>query len=248
MEWGDALSSEELTADDPTMHAAPAEDSGPGVKRTVEATGAYRDLGIDHLRFRPVGPGRRSLPDAAPTNREPVGQYLVGISFDHELSATEFSVVLQRLHQQERLHLLDLVVITCDDQGHTRVHESADPSMPTTALGGALWGSLIGLLLGGPIGWVAGSAVGAASGALTAKFVDIGVPDEWVAWFSETIERGATTLVVLVERLDDAALATELRRFPGARVVHTTLPDHVEARLVREALACTRGDEGTSRR
>lgn len=177
------------------------------------------------------------FPDRAPANREPVGQYLVGIGFDHELSASEFAMVLQRLHQQQRLRLLDLVVITCDDQGHTRVRETADPSVPTTALGGALWGSLIGLLLGGPIGWVAGSAVGAASGALTARFVDLGVPDDWVAWFRETIERGATTLVVLVEHLDDAALATELRRFPGARVLHTTLPGHVEARLVREAHA-----------
>lgn len=173
--------------------------------------------------------------DAAPPDSDHVGQYLVGIGFDHELSAAEFSLVLQRLHEQGRLQLRDLVVITCDDQGHTRVRETADPSVPTTALGGALWGSLVGLLIGGPIGWVAGSAVGAASGALTAKFVDLGVPDEWVAWFRETIDRGATTIVVLVEHLDDAALATELRRFPGARVVHTTLPANVEARLVSQA-------------
>jgi len=176
-------------------------------------------------------------PSDRPDGAEPVSQYLVGISFDQELSATEFSVVLQRLQQQGRLRLRDLVVISCDDEGRTRVRETADPSVPTTALSGALWGSLIGLLFGGPIGWVAGSAVGAASGALTAKLVDIGVPDEWVAWFRDTIDRGATTLVALVERLDDAALATELRRFPEARVVHTTLPANVEARLVREAHA-----------
>jgi uncharacterized membrane protein len=176
-------------------------------------------------------------PSDGPDGAEPVSQYLVGVSFANELSATEFSVVLQRLQQQGRLRLRDVVVITCDEGGHTRVHETADPSVPASALGGALWGSLVGLLVGGPIGWVAGSAVGAASGALTAKFVDLGVPDEWVAWFRETIDRGATTLVALVERLDDAALATELRRFPEARVVHTTLPANVEARLMRESHA-----------
>ncbi len=164
-------------------------------------------------------------------------QHLVGISFGHELSAAEFLLSLRRLHDQGHLQLLDAVFISGDEEGKTRVRETADPSVPQSAVGGALWGSLIGLLLGGPIGWVAGAAVGSASGALTAKFVDLGVPDAWVDWFRQTVDAGDTTLVVLVQQLDASALAAELRRFSGAQIVHTTLPPYVEERLAREASA-----------
>ena len=62
-------------------------------------------------------------------------------------------------------------------------------------MSGALWTGLFGLLLGGPVGWIAGAAIGAGAGAVTAKVVDLGISDEWVAWFREAVQPGTATVV-----------------------------------------------------
>ena len=82
---------------------------------------------------------------------------------------------------------------------------------------------LFGLLLGGPVGWIAGAAVGAGAGAVAAKVVDLGVPDEWVAWFRDAVQPGTSTLVLLVTQLDREALMAELARFSGAHLVYANL-------------------------
>jgi hypothetical protein len=52
-----------------------------------------------------------------------------------------------------------------------------------------------------------------------------------VQWFRESVQPGTTTVVLLLENLDVGALATELQRFPFARLVHTTLPEYSLRRL-----------------
>ena len=94
-----------------------------------------------------------------------------------------------------------------------------------------MWTSLLGLLFGGPVGWLVGGAVGAGVGAVTAKVVDLGIPDEWEKRFREAVEPNTTTVVLLLENLDVGALANELARFPFARLVHTTLPEGSLSRL-----------------
>ena len=69
-----------------------------------------------------------------------------------------------------------------------------------------------------------------------AKVIDLGVPDEWVAWFRDAVQPGTVTVVLLLEDLDVGALAQELTRFPFARLVHTTLPE-ASMRLLEESLA-----------
>ena len=73
------------------------------------------------------------------------------------------------------------------------------------------------------MGWVVGAGVGAGTGAVAAKIIDHGVSDEWVAWFRDAIASGTTTLALLVEDLEPAALVTELERFAGARLVYANL-------------------------
>jgi hypothetical protein len=45
------------------------------------------------------------------------------------------------------------------------------------------------------------------------------------------VQPSTTTVVLLLENLDVGALATELQRFPFARLVHTTLPEYSLRRL-----------------
>ncbi|HEY8546910.1 MAG TPA: DUF1269 domain-containing protein [Acidimicrobiales bacterium] len=154
---------------------------------------------------------------------EGIERTLVGISFPDAFRAQEFLTAATRLASQERLKLLDAVFVAKDDEGRTQVRETVDLEPGRSALSGALWTGLFGLILGGPVGWVVGAGIGAGTGAVAAKIVDHGVPDEWVAWFREAVDAGTTTLVLLTEELDRAALVAELERFQGARLVYANV-------------------------
>ena len=151
-------------------------------------------------------------------------QALIGISFADSFRAQEFLTAMTRLGSLGSLNLRDAVIVSKGDDGHVRVRETVDPQAGRTALSGAAWTGLLGLLVGGPVGWLAGLGIGAGAGAITAKVVDLGVPDEWVEWFRQAVREGTTTVVVLAEDLDVGALEAEVRRFAGAELVHSTLP------------------------
>ena len=106
----------------------------------------------------------------------------------------------------------------------------------TTAASTGLWTAFIGALVGGPIGLVVGGAIGAGAGALTAKIVDLGIPDEWVAWLKEAVDPGHTVLAILVTDFDRDAVLAELERFHGARLLYGNLPPDLMTK-VREASA-----------
>jgi uncharacterized membrane protein len=160
---------------------------------------------------------------------------LVGISFGDAFRAEEFLTAARRLASNGRLRLLDAVFVAKDEAGKTVVRETVDPEPGRTALSGALWAGLFGLILGGPVGWVVGAGVGAGTGAVAAKVIDHGVSDEWVDWFRQAVQAGTTTLALLVDDLDQAALVAELERFAGATLVYANLDplwlDRVHAAL-----------------
>jgi uncharacterized membrane protein len=120
------------------------------------------------------------------------------------------------------------------------VRETVDLQSGRTALSGAVWTGLLGLILGGPVGWLAGLGLGAAGGAITAKVVDVGVPDEWVEWFRAAVQPSTFTVVVLARRVDVETLVAETARFPGGHLVYANLPPDTINRLERSM-----GDELT---
>lgn len=166
---------------------------------------------------------------------ESADQFLVGVSLPDSLRAQEFLLAATGLAAKDALKLRDAVIVSKNAEGHAVVHETMDPQPGRAALSSGMWTGLLGLMFGGPVGWLVGGAVGAGVGAVTAKVVDLGVPDEWVKWFRAAVEPGTTTVILLLEDLDIAALANELARFPFARLVHTTLPEGSLRRL-EEAL------------
>ncbi|MDQ1426102.1 MAG: hypothetical protein QOD72_3600 [Acidimicrobiaceae bacterium] len=171
------------------------------------------------------------------TDTSKIPQTLVGISFDDRFRAQEFLTAANGLAAKGDLTLRDAVLVTKNDDGHTMVHETTDLQPGRTALSGAMWAGLFGLILGGPVGWVAGLAVGAGTGAVAAKVIDLGISDEWVAWFRETVAPGTVTVALLVEGLNLDALVKEAARFTGAELVYANLDDatikRVEAALER---------------
>ena len=117
---------------------------------------------------------------------------LFGISFEDVFRAEEFLLALRGLAARGKLVLSDAVVVYKAEDGSVRARETKDMQPGGAAVRGAMWTGLFGLLIAGPIGWIAGLGIGAGAGAITAKVVDIGIPDEWVEWFKR---RGATAHV-----------------------------------------------------
>ena len=185
---------------------------------------------------RPLPPPTLHDAAGADPTADPEGGSLVGVSFDRRVRAQEFLLAMKRLREDGALDLEDAVVLVKDANGRVKVTETIDPSPGRAAFSGAAWTGLIGLLLGGPVGWLAGLGVGAGAGAAAAKFVDLGIPDEWVAWFKQAVRPGTATVVVLLAHLDVPALAREAGRFAGAELVHTTLPPSAYSQLA-EAFA-----------
>lgn len=160
---------------------------------------------------------------------------LVAIQFGDAFRAQEFLSAASRLAANGHLTLKDAVFVAADADGKTVVRETIDPTPGRSALGGAMWTSLVGLLVAGPIGWIGGLALGAGTGAVTAKLVDLGIPDEWVDWFRKAVHPDTVILALLVTHLDEDALVTETERFSGAHLVYTNL-DSVGMRRLEEAL------------
>ena len=165
------------------------------------------------------------------SQEEATPKTLVGISFENLYRAQEFLTAASGLAAAGRLKLEDAVTVVKDEAGHTVVHETVDPQPGRAALSGAVWVGLFGLILGGPIGWAAGLAVGAGAGAVTAKLVDLGISDEWVAWFRDVVEPATATVALLVQDLDRDALVAEAARFTGAELVYANLDDATIERI-----------------
>ena len=166
---------------------------------------------------------------------DPGAPVIIGVSFDRQVLAQQYLLAMGGLKESGDLDLQDAVLVTKQDDGTVKVLETIDPTPGRAALGGAMWTGLLGLVLGGPVGWIAGIGIGAASGVVTAKIVDLGIPDEWVAWFRDAVEPGTSTVVILAEHVHVGALAAEARRFAGAELLYTSMPDYAFDQL-RNAL------------
>jgi uncharacterized membrane protein len=186
--------------------------------------------------FDPPDPSLRvGIEPEARVVSDPDAPVIIGVSFDRLVLAQQYLLAMGGLRESGDLELKDAVVVTKGDDGAVKVVETMDPTPGRAALSGAVWTSLLGLVIGGPVGWLAGLGIGAASGAVTAKIVDLGIPDEWVGWFREAVEPGTSTVVILADHVQVRALAEEARRFAGAELLYTSMSDSADRQL-REAL------------
>ncbi len=167
------------------------------------------------------------------TTKDP-GSLLV-LTFDAPLKAREAFLAFQRLQQEEAVVLHDAVFFEKDAEGRAVVTETIDTPPAESALRGSIWGALLGTLVAGPIGTLVGGAISAGLGALTAKLIDIGIPDATVKELEESLASGSSALALLVSHVKEDALEAELRRFAGAKLLQSTLTPETVQRL-RNAL------------
>jgi len=171
-----------------------------------------------------IDPPDPSLRAGAAADLDPDAPVIIGVAFDTATRAQEYLLAMAGLRNSGDLALKDAVVVSKNDEGKVSVTETIDPTPGRAAASGAMWTGLLGLVVGGPIGWLAGLGVGAGVGAVTAKVIDIGIPDEWVDWFKQSVHEGTTAVVVLAEHVHVRELAAEAKRFEGAELLYTSLP------------------------
>jgi uncharacterized membrane protein len=172
-------------------------------------------------------------------------QRLAAISFGDDLKAVEFMTAVTRLARDKKLALHDAVFVVKTAEGKTYVRETKDLQPAQTAIGAGLWSGLFGLLLGGPVGMLIAGGIGAGAGAVTAKVVDVGVTDDFVAQLREMVQPGTTTVAVLADHVDTEAVLAELSRFEGGRYITGNLP-LTGIQAVRDALGDTAATGGGS--
>lgn len=157
------------------------------------------------------------------------GSHLLAIAYADRQTAETVRLKLRALHLEDVIQLDDAVVVTRDDRGKIKLHQSFKPP-EAGAAGGALWGSLIGLLFLAPLlGALVGGAAGAAVGALT----DVGVDDRFARELGERLEPGKAALLVLVRQSTPDKILAQIEQY-GGDVLQTSLSDEAEERL-REA-------------
>jgi uncharacterized membrane protein len=151
---------------------------------------------------------------------------LIAIAYDSRNTAEDVAATLARLQTEHAIDLEDLVIVTREDDGKVKLHQSTKLATAGAA-GGALWGGLIGLIFLVPL---LGMAVGAATGAATGALTDVGVDDKFMKELGANLQPGKAALIVLVHRSTPDKVLPEIAQF-GGDVIQTSLDNETEQRL-----------------
>jgi uncharacterized membrane protein len=160
---------------------------------------------------------------------------LIAIAYPDQATAQEVLTTLARLQTERSIELEDAVVVTRDQDGKVKLHQTAKLGAAGAA-GGALWGGLIGLLFLAPL---VGMAIGAAAGGAAGALSDVGVDDRFLKDLGTKLEPGGAALIVLVHRSTPDKVLPEIAGF-GGEIIQSSLSDEAEAQL-QAALASRAG-------
>ncbi len=143
---------------------------------------------------------------------------LVVIGFDNEHKAFELRAELAKLQKEYLIDMEDVVVVTKNDKGKTKLHQAVNLTAAGT-VSGSFWGLLIGMIFLNPL---FGAVVGAGAGALSGKLSDLGIDNNFMKEFSETFKPESSAIFVLVRQSTPDKLLEELKGFKG-KVLKTLL-------------------------
>ena len=155
---------------------------------------------------------------------------LIAVAYPDRETADEVRKELFALSKEHVIALDDAVVITRDEKGKVKLHQTLNPA-GAGAAGGALWGGLIGLIFLAPL---LGAAIGAAAGGAAGAVTDLGVDDNFMKELGAKLpEQGAALIVLVRESTPDKVLPRISQH--GGHVIQTSLSTEAEERL-RHAL------------
>ena len=155
---------------------------------------------------------------------------LIAVAYPDRETADQVRKELFALSKEHVIALDDAVVISRDEKGKVKLHQTLNPA-GAGAAGGALWGGLIGLIFLAPL---FGMAIGAAAGAAGGAAADYGVDDNFMKDMGAKLEPGSAAVVALVRKITADKVLPNLKH--QGVVIQTSL-DQEREDLLKEALA-----------
>ncbi len=155
---------------------------------------------------------------------------LVAIAYPDQATAERARNRLAEAIKSRIIELDDAVIVTREQDGKVKLHQTVSP-VGSGAAGGALWGGLIGLLFLAPL---LGMAVGAAAGAAGGALADYGVDDRFMKELGEKLQPGSAALIVLVRKMTPDKILENIQE--KGQVIQSSLSNEDEERL-NQALA-----------
>lgn len=119
------------------------------------------------------------------------------IKYPHADTAAAALEALKELSHEKVLKLRDAAVVTKNEKGKIKVHQTKDDSIGKGFVKGGLIGVVFAALFG-PVGWI---AMGAAAGGLFASF-DRGIKNKLLKELGENMTSTKSAVAILVEHAD----------------------------------------------
>jgi uncharacterized membrane protein len=149
---------------------------------------------------------------------------LIVAAFDEEGEAAEVLEELQQLEKTKFIGVWNAAVLTKDQNGKLKLHETAEAKGIRRGAGiGAIAGGILGLLAGGPIG---GIVLGAAAGSLAGKVIDLGFSDKELKEMGELMGPGTSAIIALIEHKWVGDLVSALEEY-GAQIIRQEMKDEI---------------------
>ena len=135
---------------------------------------------------------------------------------------------LAKMQKEYLIDMEDVVVVTKDDKGKVKLHQTHN----LTALGavsGGFWGMLIGLIFLSPL---LGAAIGAGASAVSGALSDVGIDDNFMKELASSLKPDSSALFVLVCKVTADKVLEGLKPFTGkGKVLRTSLTKDKEHEL-----------------
>ena len=151
---------------------------------------------------------------------------LVVIGFGDEHKAFALRAELAKLQKEYLIEMEDVVVVTKDELGRVKLHQSTN-LIAEGAVSGGFWGLLFGVLFRNPL---LGVAAGAGIGALGGKMADAGMDDRFIRKLGKALHPESSALFVLVRHVTPDKVLEALKGF-GGNVIKTSLTADKEEAL-----------------
>lgn len=153
---------------------------------------------------------------------------LIAVTFEDETAAFSLRAALGKLQREYLIDMEDVIVVTRDESGQVKLHQSANLTA-VGALAGSFWGLLIGMIFRNPL---LGATVGAGAGALSGRPSDLGIDDRFMKELGEGPPAGGSALFVLVRKSTPDKVLASLEPFRGTgKVLQTSLSKENEQDL-----------------
>ena len=159
---------------------------------------------------------------------------LVARVFDAPNKAAESLAFVKELQRQQRgaLKIHNSAILVKDAEGKMTITETGDLSPRKGTVLGAVAGGLLGALAG-PVGILVGAAAGAGLGRVSTRWIDLGLPDEFLNRMQGYLKPNSSALILVVEHSYVKQLSESMAGMEGVVMQHT-LSDAVVEQLLKE--------------